>query len=253
MPGWLMRATAMASRRIRWTNVVVGGEVRVEQLHRDLAVEHLVGAEPHLRHAADGDATIEPVAADQPPWPDGRRRWRGKWGRGHGCDRRYWAGSAATVDDGWRCAELEVALAPARPQDVAAPPEGQDDERPDRQREAEAAQPGGPDRELRARRQLLVALRREEVDAHRERAARAGLDRDAELGDAAVNVTLTSLPSGKRSFELVKRTFTRSGSSVLLVIVIGSSEPRPARVMVRAGTGSTERRSPSSWPWTASR
>ena len=30
----------------------VGGEVRVEDLHRHLAAQHLVGALPHLGHAA---------------------------------------------------------------------------------------------------------------------------------------------------------------------------------------------------------
>ena len=89
---------------------VVGGEVRVEQLHRDLAVEDLVSPEPHLGHAADGDATVEPVAAGQPPWPDRRRRWRRKWGRGHGRCRRYWAGWVATDDDGWRWAESRLRL-----------------------------------------------------------------------------------------------------------------------------------------------
>ena len=41
---------------------LVGGQVGVEQLHGHLAAEHFVRAEPHLGHAADGKATIEPIA-----------------------------------------------------------------------------------------------------------------------------------------------------------------------------------------------
>ena len=41
---------------------VVGGEVRVEHLHRDLAAQHLVRAPPHLRHAARRDQLLEAVA-----------------------------------------------------------------------------------------------------------------------------------------------------------------------------------------------
>jgi hypothetical protein len=41
----------------------VGGQVRVQQLHGHPAGEHLVDRFPHRRHAAAGDAVLEPVAA----------------------------------------------------------------------------------------------------------------------------------------------------------------------------------------------
>ena len=45
----------------------VGRQVRVEQLHRHLAAQDLVGAPPHLGHPARGDELLEPVpAAEQP-------------------------------------------------------------------------------------------------------------------------------------------------------------------------------------------
>ena len=41
----------------------VGGQVRVEQLHGDLAPQDLVGPAPHLGHPARGDELFEPVPA----------------------------------------------------------------------------------------------------------------------------------------------------------------------------------------------
>ena len=67
---------------------VVGGQIGVEQLDRDLAVEHLVGAQPDLRHPADREAPVEAVAIGEAP---GAHRWGRRWrelGRGHGCRRR---------------------------------------------------------------------------------------------------------------------------------------------------------------------
>ena len=54
--GWVSRAAATASRRKRCDELVVGGEVGVEDLDRDPAGEHLVDGLPHLGHAAAGDA-----------------------------------------------------------------------------------------------------------------------------------------------------------------------------------------------------
>ena len=51
---------------------VVGGQVGVEDLHRHLAAEHLVGGLPHLGHAAAGDAV--------------GRGGSGRRGGGPGCD-----------------------------------------------------------------------------------------------------------------------------------------------------------------------
>ena len=51
----------------------------------------------------------------------------------------------------------------------------------------------------------------------------------------SVTVTRSSLPSGKTSLLLDRRTLTCNGSSARLVMVMGSSVVRPARVMVRAG------------------
>ena len=42
---------------------LVGGEVRMQQLHRHLAGEGLVRGLPHLRHAAGGDEAVEAVPA----------------------------------------------------------------------------------------------------------------------------------------------------------------------------------------------
>ena len=69
----------------------------------------------------------------------------------------------------------------------------------------------------------------------------------------SVIVTRRSLPSGKASLLLRSRTFTCSGSLARLVRVMGSSVVRPARVMVRAGTWSTDWRSSSSCSSTAAR
>ena len=56
----------------------VGGQVRVEQLHRHLPAQDLVGALPHLGHPPRRDELVEPVApAEQPTLlrePLGRRR-----------------------------------------------------------------------------------------------------------------------------------------------------------------------------------
>ena len=62
----------------------VVGQVGVQQLQRHLAAEHLVRAEPHLGHAADGEAAVEAVPAGQALRADrwrGRRRERGGHGR----------------------------------------------------------------------------------------------------------------------------------------------------------------------------
>jgi hypothetical protein len=66
----------------------VVGQVRVEELDRHLAAEDLVGPEPHLGHAADGEAPVEAVAASQPL--RAHRRSRRRWERGsHGRRRSY--------------------------------------------------------------------------------------------------------------------------------------------------------------------
>ena len=64
----------------------VGGQVRVEQLHRHLAAQDLVGAPPHLGHAARGEQLLEPVAAGQQParLRDARGRRRRAVRRGSG-------------------------------------------------------------------------------------------------------------------------------------------------------------------------
>ena len=59
----------------------VGGQRRLEQLHRDLAGEQFVGRQPHLGHAALRDTVFQPVA------PCEERR-RGRDGSRSTADRR---------------------------------------------------------------------------------------------------------------------------------------------------------------------
>ena len=62
----------------------VVGQVGMQQLQRHLTAQDLVRAEPHLGHAADGEAAVEAVPAGQALRADrwrGRRRERGGHGR----------------------------------------------------------------------------------------------------------------------------------------------------------------------------
>jgi hypothetical protein len=74
---------------------LVGGEVLVEDLHRDGAPQHLVGAQPDLRHPAGRQQLVEPVARAQ-------KRAGGDAGglRRAGRGRRHCHGASTVVNGG---------------------------------------------------------------------------------------------------------------------------------------------------------
>ena len=75
----------------------VGRQRRLEQLHGDLAVEHGVGGDPHLGHAADREAPAEAVAPGQGAHVGRRRRRRRHAGLTHREGRLLGRGGAVAA------------------------------------------------------------------------------------------------------------------------------------------------------------
>ena len=145
---------------------------RLEHLHRDLAVEHHVGGDPHLGHAADREAALEAVAPGQRARVGRRRRWRRRHaGLTHRERTLLAAGGAvaavsghagrsagaaagiphATPALGWCCAPRDALDAPVAAE-VAHPPRRQHEQRADGEHHAEARQRRGVHGQLGRRR-----------------------------------------------------------------------------------------------------